>query len=277
MSFFSKNDSRKTIRDIAQHKGTTPLVVLTAYTTPLAKILDPFVDILLVGDSLGMVLYGLPTTLGVTLDMMIAHGQAVMRGSERAAVVIDMPFGSYQESPQQAYRNAVKILQETGAMAVKIEGGSEMADTISFLTERGIAVMGHIGLKPQYIHGDGGYRAQGKTDREALKIKNDAQHLVKAGIFSLVIEGTYESIARDITENISIPTIGIGASLACDGQVLVSDDMLGLTGEFSPKFVKTYADLKDTIAKAVSDYANDVRTRAFPSVEHCYGMGSKKS
>lgn len=263
---------RVSTRAVRAAKGTKPLVVLTAYTAPMARLADPHVDILLVGDSLGMVVYGLETTLGVTLEMMINHGQAVVRGSQQAMVVIDMPFGSYQESPAQAFHNAARILAETGAQAVKLEGGREVAETITFLERRGIPVMAHVGLKPQSVHALGGFRAQGRTNDEAVGVLADAQSVDLAGAFSVVVEGTWEPVAREITQSISIPTIGIGASVACDGQVLVMEDMLGLSGDVVPKFVKRYGDLGTQAEAAIKAYADDVRARAFPTPAQCYGM-----
>ena len=261
---------RVTIRDIRARKAAEPLVVLTAYTTPIARLLDPHVDILLVGDSVGMVLYGMDTTLGVSIDMMINHGKAVMRGSAAACVVIDMPFASYQESKEQAFRNAARIMVETGCAAVKLEGGCEMAETIAFLTQRGIPVMAHIGLKPQSVHAAGGFRAQGRGDAEAAAIMNDAKAIEQAGAFSVVVEGTVEPVARALTAQIAIPTIGIGASAACDGQVLVTEDVLGLFADFTPKFVKRYAELSPHISEAAARYAAEVKSRAFPGPEHCF-------
>jgi 3-methyl-2-oxobutanoate hydroxymethyltransferase len=267
---------RLTVRDIRARKGGEPIVCLTAYTTPIAQLLDPHVDILLVGDSLGMVLYGMETTLGVTLEMMIAHTKAVLRGSSKACVVIDMPFGSYQESPVQAFRNCAKAMAESGASAVKLEGGREMAETIAFLETRGIPVLAHVGLKPQSVHAAGGFRSHGGTISEAESILADAHAVAEAGAFAMVVEGTVESLARKITEEVSIPTIGIGASPSCDGQVLVSDDMLGLFADFTPKFVKRYANLGPEVDKAVAEFAADVKARRFPGPEHCFGMGGKK-
>ena len=261
---------RHTVRDIV--KGGTPSVWLTAYTTPFAKLMDPHVDALLVGDSLGMVLYGLPSTLGVTLDMMIAHGAAVMRGTTRALVLVDLPFGSYQASPEQAFHSAARVMAETGCGAVKLEGGVEMAPTVRFLAERGIPVCGHVGLMPQSVHTAGGFRAQGKDAAQAAKVAADANAIAEAGAFALVIEGTVEPVARAITESLAIPTIGIGASPACDGQVLVTDDLVGLFGDFTPRFVKRYAELAPTIDQAVAAYAEDVRQRRFPGPEHCFGV-----
>jgi 3-methyl-2-oxobutanoate hydroxymethyltransferase len=262
--------ARRTVRDIV--KGGTPSVWLTAYTTPFAKLMDGHVDALLVGDSLGMVLYGLPSTLAVTLDMMIAHGAAVMRGTTRALVLVDLPFGSYQASPEQAFLNAARVMAETGCGAVKLEGGIEMAPTVRFLTERGIPVCGHVGLMPQSVHTAGGFRAQGKDEAQAAKVAADARAIAEAGAFALVIEGTVEPVARAITQSLAIPTIGIGASPACDGQVLVTDDVVGLFGDFTPRFVKRYAELAPTIDQAVKAYAEDVRARRFPGPEHCFGV-----
>lgn len=263
---------RITTRDIRLKKAGEPIVALTAYTAPMAKLLDRHVDMLLVGDSLGMVLYGMDTTIGVTLDMMINHARAVMRGSEHACVIVDMPFGSYQESPEQAFRNAARIMVETGAAGVKLEGGGEMAETIRFLVSRGVPVLAHIGLTPQAVHAFGGFRAQGRAEEEALQIRTDARAVTAAGAFGVVLEGTVEPLARAISQEILIPTIGIGASSACDGQVLVSEDILGLFGTFTPKFVKRYADLSSAVDDAAGRYAADVRARSFPGPEHCFGM-----
>ena len=259
-------ERRLTVRHFRKEGG--PYVCLTAYTTPMARLLDPHADLLLVGDSLGMVLYGLETTLPVTLDMMIAHGAAVMRGSRHACVVVDMPFGSYQESPQQAFRNAATILAETGCAAVKLEGGVEMGETIRFLTARGVPVCGHVGLMPQAVNASG-YRVQGRSGAEAEGIAEDARAVAAAGAFALVIEGTTRGLATAITRALPIPTIGIGAAPECDGQVLVSDDMLGLFTAFQPRFVKRYADLATTVSAAAKAYAEDVRARKFPGPEHC--------
>lgn len=252
------------------YKGREPLVVLTAYTVSNARLLDEYVDILLVGDSLGMVVYGMESTLGVTVPMMIGHGKAVVRGSKKAMVVIDLPFGSYQSSPAQAFETAALIIAQTGCGAVKLEGGAEMAQTVKFLVERGIPVMGHIGLKPQSVNAMGGYRTQGKNEEAAASLLADAKAIEQAGAFSLVIEGVVEAVAKDITAKLSIPTIGIGASPACDGQVLVIDDMLGAGGEYIPSFVKRYADVAGITKQAVSEYAREVRERKFPSAEYCY-------
>jgi 3-methyl-2-oxobutanoate hydroxymethyltransferase len=228
-----------------------------------------------VGDSLGMVLYGFETTLPVTLDMMIQHGAAVVRGSKRACVVVDMPFGSYQAAPAEAFKNCSRVMAETGCSAVKLEGGVTMAETIAFLVARGIPVMGHVGLTPQSVHQMGGYRTQGKSSTEADAILADARAVADAGAFSIVVEGVTEPLARTITETVVCPTIGIGASAACDGQVLVAEDMLGLFSAFTPKFVKRYADLGSQVTAAAEAYAADVRTRAFPGPAHV--VGAKKT
>jgi 3-methyl-2-oxobutanoate hydroxymethyltransferase len=259
-----------TIPQLKASKGGTPGVALTAYTTPMARLLDPHVDVLSVGDSVGMVLYGMETTLGVTLDMMICHGAAVVRGAKRACVVVDLPFGSYQESPQLAFRSAARVMAETGCSAVKLEGGVEMAETIAFLVDRGIPVLAHVGLKPQSVHQIGGFRAQGKTPAEAARILADGQAVAKAGAFAIVVEGVIEPVARQLTESVDIPTVGIGAGPACDGQALVTEDILGLFPDFTPKFVKRYAELGEALSAAVQEYAEDVRAGRFPGPEHCY-------
>jgi 3-methyl-2-oxobutanoate hydroxymethyltransferase len=261
---------RRGIGDLA--KGGTPIVGLTAYTAPMARSLDPHVDFLLVGDSLGMVVYGLDSTLPVTVEMMIAHGGAVMRGSARALVVVDLPFGAYQESPGQAFRNAARIMAETGCGAVKLEGGEEMAETVRFLARRGVPVMGHVGLMPQSVNAAGGFKVQGRGTEQADRVIADAIAIAEAGAFSIVVEGTVEPVARKITEAVPVPTIGIGASPACDGQILVTDDVLGVFTEFKPRFVKRYADLAPLISAAAETYAADVRARRFPGAEHCFGV-----
>ena len=261
---------RITPTQIEAMKGTRPIVSLTAYTTPIARLLDPHCDLLLVGDSLGMVLYGLETTVGVTLEMMIAHGQAVMRGAQHACVIVDLPFGAYQESKEQAFRSAARILKETGCDGVKLEGGEEMAETVAFLTARGVPVFGHVGLMPQLVNALGGYRSVGRSQKEADKIRRDAGAIADAGAFAIVIEGTIEPLAREITSAISIPTIGIGASPACDGQILVSDDMLGLFNDFKPRFVKHFAELAPLVSKAAEEYAQEVKARTFPGPEHTF-------
>ncbi len=258
------------IPDLAARKGGEPIVSLTAYTTPMAKSLDEYVDFLLVGDSLGMVLYGFDSTLPVTLDMMIAHGAAVVRGAARACVIVDMPFGTYEASPELAFQSAARVLSETGCAAVKLEGGVEMATTISFLAGRGIPVLAHIGLTPQAVNTLGGFRVQGRDDARSKKIRADAQAVAQAGAFAVVIEGVTEPLARAITAEIDIPTIGIGASPTCDGQILVTEDMVGLFSDYTPKFVKRYAELGTDLEAAVQAYARDVRARTFPGPEHCF-------
>jgi 3-methyl-2-oxobutanoate hydroxymethyltransferase len=260
---------RRGIGDLV--KGSTPIVGLTAYTAPIAGLLDPHVDFLLVGDSLGMVIYGFDTTLPVSVDMMIAHGGAVMRGSKAALIVVDLPFGGYQESREQAFRNAARIMAETGCAAVKLEGGEEMADTVQFLTRRGIPVMGHVGLMPQSVNAAGGFRVQGRGEQQSAAVAADAAAVAAAGAFAIVIEGTIEPVARAITAAVPVPTIGIGASPACDGQILVTDDVLGVFTDFTPRFVKRYAELAPLIAAAAEAYAADVRARRFPGPEHCFG------
>jgi 3-methyl-2-oxobutanoate hydroxymethyltransferase len=255
--------------DILRKKGSTPLVCLTAYTTPVARLVDPHCDIVLVGDSLGMVLHGLPSTLGVTMEMMILHGKAVMRGIAKSMPVIDMPFGSYEESPVQAFRNASRLMAETGMPAVKLEGGQHMAETIAFLTARGVPVMAHIGLTPQSVNTLGGYKVVGREE-EAERVMADARAVEAAGAFSVVLEKTPEGLSSRITQALRIPTIGIGAGARCDGQILVVDDMLGLFTDFRPKFVKRYGNLGEAADAAIGEYAAEVRSRAFPAAEHSF-------
>ena len=264
---------RMTIPAIGLRKvgGVTaePLVMLTAYTARQAQLLDEHCDLILCGDSLGQVIYGLPSSLQVTLDMMIAHGAAVVRGSYHAAVVIDLPFGMYESSPQQAFANAARVLAETGASAVKLEGGAVMAETVAFLTQRGIPVMGHVGLTPQAVNVLGGYNARGRSDAEADKIVSDAKALDTAGAFAIVIEGVVEPIAIAATNAVACPTIGIGASAQCDGQVLVTEDMMGMF-ERVPRFVKRYGEIATQISAAAEQYAKDVRARSFPGIDQTY-------
>lgn len=269
MSANPPDEARLTVPQIAARKGDAPLVCLTAYHAPMARLLDDHADMLLVGDSLAMVLYGFDTTLAATPDMMIAHARAVMRGSSRALVAVDMPFGSYEESPAQAFRNAARMLAESGCQAVKLEGGRRMAETIGHLVENGIPVLGHIGLTPQSVHRMGGFKVQGKRRAQWAALEDDADALVEAGCFALVLEGMAAELAARITARIPIPTIGIGASPACDGQILVAEDMLGLT-DSPPRFVKTFADLGAEIAAAAQSYAEDVRARRFPEDKHTY-------
>ena len=255
---------------IRARKGGEPIVCLTAYTTQMARWLDPHVDLLLVGDSLGMVLYGFDSTLPVTLDMMIAHGSAVMRGASRACVIVDLPFGSYQASPEQAFHSAARIMSETGASGVKLEGGEVMAETVRYLVQRGIPVCAHVGLMPQAVNVAGGFKATGRSDEEARQVTRDAEAMAEAGAFAVVLEGTLEPVAAAITKSLPIPTIGIGASPACDGQILVSEDVFGLFSDFTPRFVKRYADLGGKISEAAASYSADVRARRFPAMEHCF-------
>lgn len=260
---------RLTVPRIRQAKGKEPLVMLTAYTVRMAQLLDPHCDMLLVGDSLGQVIYGLPHTVAVTMEMMALHGAAVVRGSYHAAVIVDMPFGSYEASPEQAFTNAARLLKETGAAAVKLEGGKVFARTIEFLTKRGIPVMGHVGLTPQAVNILGGYGVRGRSAEEAEAIVEDAVAVSEAGAFSMVIEGVVEPIAVEITKKVACPTIGIGASNQCDGQVLVTEDMLGLF-ERTPKFVKRYGGMANYVSDAVTNYASEVRERSFPGPDQLY-------
>lgn len=260
---------RVTAPAILARKGGEPIVSLTAYTMRMAQLLDPHCDFLLVGDSLGQVIYGLPSTIPVSLEMMCAHGAAVVRGSWHALVAVDMPFGSYEESPDQAFRSAARILKETGAAAVKLEGGEAMAETISFLVRRGIPVIGHVGLTPQAVNVLGGYRARGRDDAEAAKVIADARAVAEAGAFCIVIEGVMEEIAAKATKAVACPTIGIGASASCDGQILVTEDMMGMF-ERTPRFVKRFGDLASEISAAAATYAEDVKSRAFPTEEQIY-------
>jgi 3-methyl-2-oxobutanoate hydroxymethyltransferase len=262
---------RLTAPDIRARKNGEPIVMLTSYHAHTAAIADKHCDVILVGDSLGMVMHGLETTVPVTLDMMILQGRAVMRGSRRALVVVDMPFGSYEASKEQAFMSAARVLKETGCGAIKMEGGKRMADTIRFLVERGVPVMAHVGLTPQSINTIGSFRAQGRSEADWGPIEEDTIAVSQAGAFSVVIEAVAEPLARKLTEAVDIPTIGIGASAACDGQVLVMEDMLGLSPRV-PKFVKRYGDLGPGIDKAIGDYAAEVRARTFPGPEHVYPM-----
>lgn len=266
---------RKTAPQIRARKGGDPIVMLTSYHARTAALVDRFCDVILVGDSLGNVMHGFETTLPVTLEMMILQGRAVMRGSQQSLVVVDMPFGSYEASKEEAFRSAARILKETHCGAVKLEGGARMAETIAFLAERGIPVMAHVGLTPQSINTLGSFRAQGRDEADGARIENDARAVAEAGAFSVVIEAVAEPVARRITETIAIPTIGIGASAACDGQVLVLEDMLGLSARV-PKFVKRYGNLGPAIAEAIEAYAADVRSRAFPGPEHTYALTPPK-
>jgi len=265
---------RLTAPDIRARKRGQPIVCLTSYHAHTARLVDKYCDVILVGDSLGMVMHGFETTVPVTLDMMILQGHAVMRGSKHALVVIDMPFGSYEQSKEQAFASCARALKETGCGAIKLEGGRRMAETIAFLVERGVPVMGHVGLTPQSINTIGSFRAQGRDEADWAPIEADAKAVADAGAFSIVIEAVAEPLGRKITEQIDVPTIGIGASPACDGQILVLEDMLGLSPRV-PKFVRRYGDLGPGIEAAISGYASDVRSRAFPGPEHVYPMRKK--
>jgi 3-methyl-2-oxobutanoate hydroxymethyltransferase len=262
---------RVTAPDIAKRKGGAPIVALTAYHAHTARIIDPYVDMLLVGDSLGMVMHGYETTVPVPLELMIMHAQAVVRGSSRALVVVDMPFGSYEESPSEAFRNAARVMKETGCGAIKIEGGAHMAETIRYLTDRGIPVMSHIGMTPQAVNTIGSFKPRGRFRSEWAAFEEDARAVAEAGAFAVVLEALAELLAARITKQISIPTIGIGASAECDGQILVLEDMLGLSPRV-PKFVKEYAQIGEAIETAVKAYANEVRGRVFPSDAYTYPM-----
>ena len=260
---------RVTANEVRARKGAQPIVALTSYHAHTARIIDPFVDFILVGDSLGMVMHGLETTLPVTLEMMILQGRAVMRGAKRALVVVDLPFGSYEEGPAHAFQTAVRVMKETGCGAVKMEGGRRMAESIRFLVERGIPVMGHVGLTPQSVNTIGGFRVQGRDEEGAAAVRADAMAVAEAGAFAIVLEAIVEPLARDITAAVPVPTIGIGASPACDGQILVLEDMLGLSPRV-PKFVKRYGSLAGEIEASVRAYADDVRARAFPAEDNVY-------
>ena len=260
---------RLTAPEITARKGGAPIVCLTAYTAPMAAILDEHCDLLLVGDSVGMVLHGLPNTVGVTLEMMILHGQAVMRASRKALVVVDMPFGSYEGPKELAYANAVRVLKETGCQAVKVEAGQTVPETIAYLVQRGIPVVGHVGLRPQAVNADGAFRAKGRSQAERTQVLAEAEATADAGAFCIVVEGVAEAVARQITESVRVPTIGIGASSDCDGQILVTEDMLGLF-DWTPKFVRRYGDVKSEIVQAVRAYADDVRARRFPAAAETY-------
>ncbi len=264
---------RITIPQIKAKKGAEPIVMLTAYTAPFAKILDKHVDVLLVGDSVGMVIYGMESTLPVSIDMMINHGRAVVNASKKALVVVDMPFGSYQKSKENAFENAAKIMKETGCSAVKLEGGEEMVETVEFLTQRAIPVVGHIGLMPQHVHTLGGYKYQGKTKKEQDDLIRVAKLLEQAGAFAVVVEAVSKEAARRISSKTGIPIIGIGASASCDGQVLVTEDMIGMFG-VTPRFVKKYGAVAVEIERCVAEYTKDVRGRKFPEDKHCF-LGKK--
>ncbi len=269
MSSQTERIRRMTVPQLAARKGGEPIVSLTSYHAHTAAIVDKYADFILVGDSLGMVMHGMETTVGVPLDLMIMHGKAVVRGTRQALIVVDMPFGTYEESPNMAFRNAAQIMKETGCGAVKLEGGRRMAETIHFLVERGIPVMAHTGLTPQSSHVMGGFKTQGRNEDTWAAHEEDARVVAEAGAFALVLEGMVEPLAAKITKQIDIPTIGIGASPECDGQILVLEDMLGLNPK-PPKFVKVYGDLLNQIEGAVEAYAKDVRARTFPTEDEVY-------
>ncbi|HEY1751035.1 MAG TPA: 3-methyl-2-oxobutanoate hydroxymethyltransferase [Caulobacteraceae bacterium] len=260
---------RLTAPEITARKGGAPIVALTAYTAPMAAILDEHCDLMLVGDSVGMVLHGLPNTVGVTLEMMILHGQAVMRASRKALVVVDLPFGAYEGPKEIAYANAVRVLKETGCQAVKVEAGPTVPETIAYLVQRGIPVVGHVGLRPQAVNADGAFRAKGRSPAERTRVLAEAEATADAGAFCIVVEGVAETLAREITEAVPVPTIGIGASAHCDGQILVTEDMLGLF-DWTPKFVRRYGNVKAEIEQAVRAYTDDVRFRKFPAAAETY-------
>jgi 3-methyl-2-oxobutanoate hydroxymethyltransferase len=267
----SNKFQRITVPEIKARKGNEPIVCLTCYHAHTARLLDNYVDIMLVGDTLGMVIHGMETTLGVTLDLMILHAKAVMRSSKRALVVVDMPFGSYEESPEVAFRNAARVMQETGCSAVKLEGGTRMSQTIRHLTQRGIPIIGHVGMTPQMVQIFGGFKTQGRTMEEWPAIEADAKAVSEAGAFAVVLEAMAEPLASRITQQVPIPTIGIGASPDCDGQILVLEDMLGLNPD-PPGFVREYAHLASEIESAVKSYTADVRSRRFPGKENVYSV-----
>jgi 3-methyl-2-oxobutanoate hydroxymethyltransferase len=266
--------SRLTVPQVRDRKGKEKIVALTAYTAPVAAILDPFVDVILVGDTLGMVVHGLPTTMGVTLDMMILHARAVMRGSSRALVVVDLPFGSYERGPDQAHDAAVRVMQETGCQAVKVEASQDVPRTMEFLVGRGIPVMGHVGLRPQAVNVDGGFKAKGRSHKERENALREARAVDQAGAFAMVVEGVAADLADEITDAVSIPTIGIGASANCDGQILVTEDMIGLF-DWTPKFVRRYGAVRELLVQAVRGYADDVRAGIFPGTAEIYAFKNK--
>lgn len=266
-------NARLSITDLQAMKGERPIVSLTAYSAPVAQMINDHVDCIIMGDSLGMVLYGLPSTIPVTLDMMILHGKVVVAHTNHPCVVVDMPFGSYQASHEQAFINASRVMMETNCQAIKLEGGMEMVDTVSFLSSRGIPVMAHIGLKPQHLNVMGGYKYQGRDAAAQQLLIDEAAAFTRAGAFALLLEGIKESLARTITESVPIPTIGIGASPACDGQVIVTDDMIGMT-EKPPRFVKVYGNVREQMQSAIERYAEEVRSGTFPTLQHCFGTKS---
>src|SRR5690625_1904416 len=270
-----QTQKRRTVPELMSFKGQQKIVALTAYTAPFARILDAHLDMILVGDSTAMVGYAMRDTLSITIEQMAAHGAAVVRSTSQPCIVIDMPFGSFQESAQQAFRQAAYLLAHSGAAAVKIEGGAALAPTTKFLVERGIPVLAHVGLMPQYVNTMGGFKAQGLNEEAANLIERDALAHQEAGAFAVVVEGVAEPLGRRLTQRLSIPTIGIGASPDCDGQILVTEDILGLSGPRIPRFAQQFADVGALIDQAVQQYANDVRAGSFPTLDHCFGV--KKS
>lgn len=268
--------ARITVPQLMACKGKQKIAALTAYTAPFARLMDEALDMILIGDSTAMVGYALPDTLSITLEQMAAHAAAVVRSTSHACIMVDMPFGSYQESPQQAFASAARMLAASGVTGVKLEGGIALADTTRFLVERGIPVLAHVGLMPQYVNTMGGFKAQGMNDEAAERILQDAIAHEQAGAFAVVLEGVAESLGRRITETLSIPTIGIGASPACDGQILVTEDILGLSGDRIPKFARQFADVGSQIRSAVQQYADEVRGGTFPALEHCFGVKKPK-
>lgn len=266
---------KKTVQDIIAQQ--TPVVCLTAYTAPMAAVADDHCDLLLVGDSVSMVLYGEDTTQKADMAMMTRHGQAVVKTAKKAVVIVDMPYGSYEKDPVTALKNAQTLMDKTGCDGIKLEGGEDLAGTIKFLTDNDIPVMGHIGLLPQSVNSPEGYKVQGREDEGAQQIMRDAKAVQEAGAFCVVIEAVPEPVAAAITAAIDIPTIGIGASNACDGQILVSEDMLGLSLGKPPKFVKKYADSAPLLYDAIENYAREVKSRAFPAIEHTYKARNRET
>lgn len=267
---------RLSVPQLMGYKGQQKIAALTSYSAPFARLLDDVLDMILIGDSTAMVGYGLPNTLSITADQLAFHAAAVVRSTSHACIIVDMPFGSYQESPAQAFTNAARMLATSGADGVKLEGGIAMAETTRFLVDRGIPVLAHVGLMPQYVNTMGGFKAQGLTDESAHRILQDALAHEEAGAFGVVLEGVAEALGRKITETLAIPTIGIGASPSCDGQILVTEDILGLSGDRIPKFAKQFADVGSVIRNAVTQYADDVRSGSFPGMEHCFGVKKAK-
>ena len=264
--------ARVTVPQLAAQKGHRKIVALTAHNSVFARLMDEFLDFILIGDSTAMVAYGLPNTLAITVEQIAAHSAAVVRSTSHACIVADMPFGSYQKSCEQAFENAAHLLAAGGADAVKLEGGQAMAATIEFLVARGVPVLAHVGLMPQHVNTMGGYKAQGMSAEGAAQVRADALAVANAGAFGVVLEGVRQEVAAAITAELKIPTIGIGASAACDGQILVTEDMLGLNGDKVPRFVKRYADLANEVKKAVQRYADEVRAGSFPEDKHCFGV-----